>query len=114
MKKLLLILLLFFEFTGFSQSAPVQWELNVERNSPNSYTIILKGQVAKGWHVYADVDTALGLEPVSIQWENENVTKDDSRIVLDRGGEIYLDFKDPVFENKHVKIYGDHIFLEQD
>ena len=113
MKACCVFITLFVVLVCRGQQGPVSFELKAEKTSEASYIIHITGIVAKGWHVYAAADTTLGLEPVSIIWDNENIVKDNSRIVLDKDGEIYLDFKDPVFENNWVKIYGDEIYLRQ-
>ena len=89
---------------------PVQWNAAAKKTGSNTFTIYVTGTITKGWHVYAAADADLGLEPLRIEWENENVMKDnaersdDSNIILDRGNIIPLDYKDPLFDNKNVKI----------
>jgi thiol:disulfide interchange protein len=113
MRIFLVLIILIACTTLAAQQFPVQWKVNAELVSHGQYIIHINGKVAKGWHVYANTDIELGLEPVSIIWDNENIVKDENEKQVDKVGEFYLDYKDPVFNNKLLNVYGDEINLQE-
>lgn len=111
----ILLLLLLLPSLLFAQKPPalegqvVAWEVWAVKADSDSYTLHVNGKIAKGWHVYAQADTALGLEPVSISWDNEDLVKVDR--LQKSGGELVV-YKDPVFDHKEVKVCTNEINLE--
>src|SRR5437773_2599809 len=102
MKCKFLSIALLISLITLGQESPVKWKISIKRTAEAHYMIQAEGQVSTGWHVYAEPDTVLGLEPVTLHLENENVVTDESKIP-DGQSLIHLDFKDPLFENKLVK-----------
>jgi hypothetical protein len=48
---------------------PVTWKITASRKTDSLYELVVKGNPAKGWHIYADIDTVEGLEPVILKWD---------------------------------------------
>lgn len=87
----------------------VEWQAWASPQGPDLYIFHLHGTIQKGWHVYAKKDTALGLEPVTVTWGNEQLIVADG---LKKGNEGWEDYTDPVFDHKVVKVYRDGINFE--
>src|SRR6266542_4136189 len=110
MKYLLLLLILLPSIV--KAQTPVEWKAWAMPVGQSVYALHVHGKVLKGWHVYAKADTSLGLEPLTVGWDNENLIKDDTALSSGKNGNAFLDYKDPVFDHKVVKIYSGEINLE--
>lgn len=93
---------LLLTFSCFSQQ-PVEWRVAVQKDNGNNYSITISALIKKGWHVYAEKDTTIGLEPLHIEWNNESISKTGA------GNQklVTKNFKDPLFDNKAVKVIAD-------
>lgn len=79
MKKLIFVLLMLGAiFNGTSQILdPVDWEVTVERQEGNSYTILMKATMDKGWHIYSQKqfgEEELGPIPTEFSFNNSEAT----------------------------------------
>lgn len=79
MKKLIFVLLMLGAiFNGTSQILdPVDWEVTVERQEGNNYTILMKATMDKGWHIYSQKqfgEEELGPIPTEFSFNNSEAT----------------------------------------
>ena len=52
MRKFLFILLALVSFTAVAQDQTVVWNKEVKQNGDGSYTLVVKADIAEGWHIY--------------------------------------------------------------
>ena len=52
MRKFLFILLALVSFTAVAQDQTVVWDKEVKDNGNGSYTLVIKADIAEGWHIY--------------------------------------------------------------
>lgn len=73
MKKIALLLYTFALFTQSFGQSPIQWEATSKKTGEKRFLLEIKGTIQPGWHVYALRDEELGLEPLTISWDNETI-----------------------------------------
>lgn len=103
-----LILLLTLPFLGFAQENPLQWDVKSTKNDSASYTITLNGTLAPQWHIYADSVADAELAGLQLSWDNENIQK-----TGELTGTGVTTIKDPVFDNRNLRVYKDKFTLTQ-
>lgn len=73
---------LFLQFSAHSQdSSAVQWQATGKKIAEGQYELHFKGTVKSGWHVYANANTAAGLEGLKINFSDSSIIKDGSQQV---------------------------------
>ncbi|WP_276166977.1 protein-disulfide reductase DsbD family protein [Zobellia alginiliquefaciens] len=73
MKHIIVFISLFFSFLSvFSQDDenPVVWSQEVKKISDTDYELILKGNIAEGWHVYSQFTSEGGSLPSEFNYKN--------------------------------------------
>ena len=69
----LLTLLLFIFQWGFSQILePVEWSTSVEKTSEDTYILVSKANIEKGWHLYAQDVQEDGPIPTTFSYDLNN------------------------------------------
>ena len=69
----LLTLLLFIFQWGFSQILePVEWSTSVEKTSEDTYILVSKANIEKGWHLYAQNVPEDGPIPTTFSYDLNN------------------------------------------
>ncbi len=72
MKKILILLAVFWASHSFSQMAnPVKWTTGVEKVTDSTYNLVMKAQIEKGWHVYSQHTPEGGSLPIEITSEQD-------------------------------------------
>ena len=82
------------------QDSLVAWQANATRIDDNSYLLTIKGELKKGFHVYAK-DDADGLAGINILIKDPAITKGPVEVLP-----TYGDYKDPIFENNKKIVQG--------
>src|SRR5688500_14022383 len=99
MKKIFLLVYSYTLCTQLFAQSPVQWEVSGKKTDEQNFLLQVNGTLQKGWHIYASRDEELGLEPLTIIWDNETILP---------GVQINesepLSINDKVF-NKTVKVF---------
>jgi thiol:disulfide interchange protein len=88
---------------------PVTWKITASRKTDSLYELVVKGNPAKGWHIYADIDTVEGLEPVILKWDNELVLQKEKP----KYTSVATSVRDPLFANKRLRIYENEFTFTQ-
>ena len=65
MRKFLLTILALVSFTALAQDNTVEWQQQVKDNGNGSYTLVIKAEIADGWHIY---DGTHMVTPTTIQF----------------------------------------------
>jgi thiol:disulfide interchange protein DsbD len=108
MRKLTALLaFLFVGIYSFAQDVSVQWKISSARLDSNRYEITATGIVPQGWHLY-DKDAANAIEPVSISFDYENITKTGNVVYAGTSSMI----SDPVFGSK-LNVYTGNVQVKQ-
>ncbi|MEP7376000.1 MAG: cytochrome c biogenesis protein CcdA [Chitinophagaceae bacterium] len=101
MKRIVLISLCCAFFTQTFAESPFQWEVVSKKLGGGKYILQISGTIRDGWHIYSMHDKVNGLEPITVNWDNESITKE--------GNEIHevlaLSIKDKIF-GKTLKAYS--------
>ena len=63
MRKFLFTLLALVSFTAMAQDATVVWNKEIKDNGNGSYTLVIKADIADGWHIY---DATYSMSPTTI------------------------------------------------
>jgi thiol:disulfide interchange protein len=93
----------------FGQQRPIQWHVTSQFVSPNNFKLLISGMLAPGWHLYAQDDTATGLEGVKISWEDETIVEFEQKINSEISKTKY--FSDPLFNFRRLKVYENELFI---
>ncbi len=109
MKLIFFIYFLLLSFDGLCNQQPVGWKLSAERMNVDRYVLILEAEIVEGWNVYAEADKELGLEDIQLQWQHTGVTAAKRSQIS-----TVFDCADPLFGNKELKVYRDHIVIHQE
>ncbi|RYY47252.1 MAG: cytochrome C biogenesis protein, partial [Chitinophagaceae bacterium] len=89
------ILFLFTVTTLHAQdSSIITWSGSAVTTTGGKYDVILKGQIKKGWHLYAKPDAGVGLNGLVVNFKTENITRD-SIVFLS----TLSQFEDPIFSS---------------
>lgn len=86
----------------------VQWHAVVQKTGDRQYEVSISGEIAKGWYVYAKELKAEGLEPVHLEFAEQQVLVNSE---LEVNGER-IDFYDSIFA-VHTSVYQQRILLRQ-
>jgi thiol:disulfide interchange protein len=111
-KVLLLLILSVILFTGISfaqDSTNVSWESAVKSAGKNKYEVRLKGTIRPGWHLYSNENEAEGLNGITIIYEDSAIKKNLFNIIANN-----KTIRDPVFENKEIKVATDSIVITEE
>ena len=73
MKKLNLLLCCCVLFTQTFAQSPVAWEASAVKTGEKSFLVTVTGTINAGWWLYATKDSANGLDPLSVDWDNEAI-----------------------------------------
>ena len=65
MRKILFIFLALVSFTAMAQDQTVVWNKEVKDNGNGSYTLVIKADIAEGWHIY---DATHMITPTTIKF----------------------------------------------
>lgn len=71
MKKIFLVLLLAFTFTGQAQKTNVVWKTAVQKISEKEYALTFKATINKGWHLYSQFLPEDGALPTVFVFQNQ-------------------------------------------
>ncbi len=97
------LVLSFFFFSASAQdSSNISWTSSITKITDSNYEILLKGQIKKGFHIYAK-DEADGLSGLTINIKDEAVKQGTLQILS-----TLKDYADPIFTNSK-KIISDNI-----
>jgi thiol:disulfide interchange protein len=88
-------------------SSNISWTSSAVKTTTGNYEILLKGQVKKGWHIYAQADEADGLTGLVIKTKENGVMIGKPQVVSGM-----TDLKDPIFENKVKKVVTGQIEIK--
>ena len=105
------ILFLFFLLPLFcaAQESPLHWEVNSTKNDSGSYTITIKATLGLQWHIYADTIADIDMEGLHITWDDENIQKAGKLTPVS----AITTIKDPVFDNRELRVYTGDFTLTQ-
>jgi thiol:disulfide interchange protein DsbD len=105
---LLALLLLIFQW-GFSQILePVEWSTSVEKISDDTYILVSKANIEKGWHLYAQDVPDDGPIPTTFSY---NLDEEGVSLGLTKESEGHI-VDDPVFLMK-IKYFEDYTEFRQ-
>ena len=65
MRKILFIFLALVSFTAMAQDQTVVWNKEVKDNGNGNYTLVIKADIAEGWHIY---DATHMITPTTIKF----------------------------------------------
>ena len=65
MRKFLFTLLALVSFTAMAQEQTVTWNKEIKENGNGSYTLVIKADIAEGWHIY---DATHSITPTTIEF----------------------------------------------
>ena len=74
-----LCLVLLTGIAAAQDSSIVTWTASSQKTAEKKFDIILKGQLKKGWHLYAKPDVGVGIAGLVINVKNHDVTADTRR-----------------------------------
>ena len=69
MRKFLFTLLALVSFTAMAQNQTVVWNKEIKDNGNGNYTLIIKADIADGWHIY---DATHAITPTTIEFKASN------------------------------------------
>ena len=72
MRKFLFTLLALVSFTAMAQEKTVVWNKEVKENGNGSYTLVIKADIADGWHIY---DATHSITPTTIEFTTSDNVK---------------------------------------
>ncbi len=72
MRKFLFTLLALVSFTAMAQEKTVVWNKEVKENGNGSYTLVIKADIADGWHIY---DATHTITPTTIEFTTSDNVK---------------------------------------
>lgn len=72
MRKFLFTLLALVSFTAMAQEKTVVWNKEVKENGNGSYTLVIKADIADGWHIY---DATHSFTPTTIEFTTSDNVK---------------------------------------
>lgn len=106
--------LVFFGLLGFTATADdslhVRWSVQSRKTADGNYLFTAKGQITKGWHVYAKANEVEGLNAMSL------VINDSTIVPIGAGGLVggtISSIQDPNFESAKVSVVADTLVFEQ-
>ena len=65
MRKILFTLLALVSFTEMAQEQTVTWHKDIKENGNGNYTLVIKAEIADGWHIY---DATQPITPTTIEF----------------------------------------------
>ena len=65
MRKILFTLLALVSFTAMAQEQTVTWHKDIKENGNGNYTLVIKAEIADGWHIY---DATQPITPTTIEF----------------------------------------------
>lgn len=107
MKKIALLVYTYALFTQLFAQSPVQWEVSGKKTGEQNFLLQVNGTIQTGWHIYASRDEELGLDPLTINWDNETILPGDQ---VNESEPISIN--DKVF-NKTVKVFTNTFSFSQ-
>lgn len=106
MEKLCLLLVVLIPAICKCQTLPVKLNVHSEQLDEHSYILLMSVQIEDGWHVYAKTDTALGIDPLTIKFGNNNLEFDGEE-TAGKPTQVV----DALFGNKPFSVYvGRNVF----
>lgn len=105
---LLTVLLSFFVTASAQEEDPVKWALTSRQIDSSTYEITASGNIPAGWHLYGLNPSVEGLDPVTFNFEYENIRK--TGTVVYAGTASTID--DEVFSAK-VQVYTGNVQVKQ-
>ena len=69
MRKFLFTLLALVSFTAMAQDQTVVWNKEIKDNGNGNYTLVIKADIADGWHIY---DATHAITPTTIEFKASN------------------------------------------
>ena len=72
MKKALFFLLSFLALANINAQIikPVKWSIKVDKISPTEFSLVMKGKIDEGWHLYSQFTPSGGSLPAEFKFEN--------------------------------------------
>ena len=101
-------ILLFFPLISFSQEDPVSWNISFNKLSDTSGELSITAKLDNNWYLYAEEDLSLGIESLSINLENDQITTDGP--LAPHLPPVLID--DPVF-NAKLNVFRNTISFKQ-
>ncbi|MFT3982060.1 MAG: cytochrome c biogenesis protein CcdA [Ferruginibacter sp.] len=88
-------------------SSIVTWTASSQKIAEKKFDIILKGQLKKGWHLYAKPDVGVGIAGLVINVKNHNITADSVAVLSPLST-----YTDILFDNTSQQIAKDSITVK--
>ena len=109
MRKFLFTLLALVSFTAMAQEQTVTWNKEVKDNGNGSYTLVIKADIADGWHIY---DATHAITPTTIEFKASNgVTLDGEVKALSKAKKVTDEFFGDYGEYEGEAIFEQNITL---
>ena len=100
LRHLFTMLFLMAALAGFAQVLkPVKWEITKEKVNDNTYYLVFKAKITKGWTVYSQYTSDEGPVPTAITYEEKGGIKLIGK-ATEKG--YKKEGPDPLFENVNV------------
>lgn len=109
MRKFLFTLLALVSFTAMAQEQTVTWNKEVKDNGNGSYTLVIKADIADGWHIY---DATHAITPTTIEFKASNgVTLEGEVKALSKAKKVTDEFFGDYGEYEGEAIFEQNITL---
>ena len=109
MRNFLFTLLALVSFTAMAQEQTVTWNKEVKDNGNGSYTLVIKADIADGWHIY---DATHAITPTTIEFKASNgVTLEGEVKALSKAKKVTDEFFGDYGEYEGEAIFEQNITL---
>lgn len=119
MRKIIFFVLLFTSFVSKTNAQgfldPVTWDVSLEKNSGNLYTITMEAVLEEKWHLYSQVEPEMGPDEIGpISTEFSYNTSDTSFVLVGKTIEPKVaPVYDPIFEMDIIFFDNYAVFTQQ-
>jgi hypothetical protein len=111
MKKIFLVLLVFFPGMAFCQNLPVQLNAQVLKTGNHLFIVRIEVHIKEGWHAFAISDPVLGIERCTILLENRNILFPDNSEAGSDCKTVLV--KDAFFGGNSFRVFTNKITIEK-
>lgn len=110
MRKILFFILALVSFTAFAQDEQVVWHHELKDNGNGNYTLVIKAEIADGWHIY---DATHPFTPTTIQFTlPEGVTLEGETRALSKVKPVQDEFFGSYGEYEKEALYEQDVKLD--
>lgn len=95
--------------TAQATDSLLHWKVTAKKTGEGLYELSAKTPIPAGWFLYGSNSDIEGLETAPFAFSYENA-KPQGAVGFDRAPELV---KDPVFDNKQVRVFSDHVEIRQ-